>query len=114
MLAAWAEKLDYLAEEIRRRDQELKRLRVKIAEQADIIAQFHRGEQELEQRQREQETSSAALSSMDRNHYGDHAYWTARRLYVLRRTTGLSYREIAEQTGIPKSTVQRRVKQHQE
>ncbi|MGC9307508.1 MAG: winged helix-turn-helix domain-containing protein, partial [Thermoplasmatota archaeon] len=69
---------------------------------------------ELEQQQREQGTAPMALSKIDRDHYGDHDYWTARRLYVLRWTTGLSYREIAKQTGIPKSTVQRRVKEHRE
>ena len=112
--AVWVEKLDLLESEIRRRDQELERLRSKIDEQADIIVRLQREKKELQHQQRGQETSPATLSKTEVDHYGDHDYWTARRLYVLRQTAKLSYREIAEQTGIPKSTIQRWVNQYRE
>ena len=79
-MAAWTEKLDYLEEVIRRRDQELDRLRSKIDEQAELIARLQQKKKELEEQQREQGTAPMALSKIVRNHYGDHAYWTARRL----------------------------------
>ncbi|MDD3492539.1 MAG: hypothetical protein PHZ19_03475 [Candidatus Thermoplasmatota archaeon] len=43
-------------------------------------------------------------------HYGDRTYWTPQRLYRLRAChPDLSYRDLEEKTGIPKSTIQRRV-----
>ena len=108
MLAAWIEKLDYLEEEIHRRDRELERLRSKINEQRQTIDGLQREKQQLERRL-EDDGEQVVLSRRDRDHHDDRKYWTAERLHVLRRTGGLSYRELEQKTGIPKSTVQRLV-----
>ena len=43
-----------------------------------------------------------------RKHYGDRKYWTKERLQKLKED-GLSYQQIADQTGIPKTTVHDRI-----
>lgn len=113
MLAAGAEKIDILEKNIRRRDRELELLRSKIDKQRQTIDRLQREKEELERRLKK-DRQRLVLSQTDRDHHGDREYWTAERLHVLRRTSGLSYRELEQKTGIPKSTVQRLVTGYRE
>lgn len=114
IMATWTEKLDYLENEIRRRDRELERLRSMVDEQQDAIIRLQQKKKELEQQLHRQDADHLIFSENDREHRGDRAYWTGKRLHTLRQAGGLSYREMEQKTGIPKSTVQRRVRKYRQ
>lgn len=83
-------RIDNLHQELRRCQEEIHRLR---DENRKVWQKMCRSEKEVPS-----------------PHFGDRNYWTPRRLYQLRvRHPDLSYRDMEEKTGIPKSTIQRRV-----
>lgn len=91
------EKVKYLEKTIAEKDKE-------IETERETLSQLRKKYESLSMANR------SMLSETDRANYGNHKYWTSKRLYELKRAfPEMSYRVMEKRTGIPKSTIQRRI-----
>jgi len=117
--------IQQLKREIKGRDTNIASLEEEIEKKEDMIKELNDKLKSCQKTLSEMESKNKALpeenpedkedkiESIEEEHYGDNGYWNGEQLYSLKVSyPDLTYRKMSEITGIPKSTIQLRIKEY--
>ena len=117
--------IQQLREKIKKKDAGIASLEEEIEKKESIIRQLNDKLKSCQKTLSEIESKNRALpeenpeyeedkiGSVGKEHYGDNEYWDGEQLYSLKISyPDLTYRKMSEITGIPKSTIQLRIKEY--
>ena len=117
--------IQQLKEKIKSKDGSIASLEEEIEKKESIIRQLNDKLKSCQKTISEMESKNKALpgenpedkedkiESIEEEHYGDNEYWDGEQLYSLKVSyPDLTYRKMSEITGIPKSTIQLRIKEY--
>jgi len=100
-----------LEEEIKKKEGMIKELNDKLKSCQKTISEMESKNKALPGENPEDKEDK--IESIEEEHYGDNEYWDGEELYSLKVSyPDLTYRKMSEITGIPKSTIQLRIKEY--